>query len=290
MSGGIRHGLSVDVEEALHALNMWGVTPPESWPAQPSRVQAAVERVLALLDERAVRATFFVLGLVAERSPAVVRAIVGAGHELASHGFSHRMAGDLGPAAFEQDVRRARDLLQDLSGRAVEGFRASTFSIGRATRWALPIVAAAGHAWDSSVFPVRHDRYGDVGCPPWTVHLDLTGGATLREYPPLTRPALGRRWPAAGGGYLRLLPFGLVDGALRHAEREGRPGVIYVHPWELDPDQPRHRLGGLRTWRHYHGLEHMERRLSALLERHAFGPVGELPVPAERRWDPLADA
>jgi polysaccharide deacetylase family protein (PEP-CTERM system associated) len=288
MSPPPRHGLSFDVEEAFHALNMWGVTPPETWDRQRPRVEAAVDRILSLLAERSTRATFFVLGLVAERTPGVVRRIVESGHELASHGHSHRMAGELGPQGFEEDVRRARGLLQELSGQPVEGFRASTFSIGRGTRWALPIVASAGHTWDSSVFPVRHDRYGDVAFPPWPVHLDLPGGGTLREYPPLTRPALGRRWPAAGGGYLRLLPYRLVGGALRRAEREGRPGVIYLHPWELDPDQPRHALGGLRGWRHYHGLERMERRLARLLDEHAFGPVGEIPVPPEDRLDPLA--
>jgi len=280
------HGLSFDVEEAFHALNMWGATPPESWPGQAPRAEGVVERLLELLGRHRTRATFFVLGLVAERTPGVVRRIVAAGHELGSHGYGHRMAGDLGPQAFEQDVRRARGLLQDLSGAPVEGFRASTFSIGRGTRWALPILARCGHAWDSSVFPVRHDRYGDVHFPPVPVHLDLPGGLVLREYPLLTRPFLGRRWPAAGGGYLRLLPFGLVDGALRRAAAEGEPGVVYLHPWELDPGQPRHDLGGLRTLRHYHGVERVEGRLVRLLQRHRFGPVGALPVPAGRRLDP----
>jgi polysaccharide deacetylase family protein (PEP-CTERM system associated) len=286
MNGAPRHGLSFDVEEAFHALNMWGVTPPETWSSQPPRVEAAIERLLELLAQREVRATFFVLGLVAERTPAVVRAIVAAGHELASHGHGHRMANELGAEAFEADVRRARGLLQDTSGTAVDGFRASTFSIGRGTRWALPLVARAGHTWDSSVFPVRHDRYGDVAFPPWPVHLDLPGGLPLREYPLLTRPAFGRRWPAAGGGYLRLLPFTVVDGALRRAERDGQSGVIYLHPWELDPEQPRHRLGGLRTLRHYHGLRRVEARLLRLLDRHAFGPVGEIAVAPARRLDP----
>jgi polysaccharide deacetylase family protein (PEP-CTERM system associated) len=286
MSAAPRHGLSFDVEEAFHALNMWGVTPPGSWEHQTPRVQAAVDRLLARLAERDVRATFFVLGLVAERTPEVVHAIVSAGHELASHGYGHRMAGELGPAAFAEDVHRARALLQDVSGTAVEGYRASTFSIGRGTRWALPLVARAGHVWDSSVFPVRHDRYGDVAFPCWPVHLDLPDGLALREYPLLTRPALGRRWPAAGGGYLRLLPFAVVDGALARAERRGEAGVIYLHPWELDPGQPRHRLGGLRTLRHYHGLARVEARLLRLMDRHAFGPVGEIPVPEARRLDP----
>jgi len=286
----VRHGLSFDVEEAFHALNLWGAVPPETWGAQTPRVEGVVERLLERLDASGVRATFFVLGLVAERTPGVVRRIVAAGHELASHGHGHRMAGELGPADFEQDVRRARSLLQDLSGRPVEGFRASTFGIGRSTRWALPLLAAAGHVWDSSVFPVRHDRYGDVGFPPHPVHLDLPGGATLREYPLLTRAAFGRRWPAAGGGYLRLLPFGLVDGALRVAEREGQAGVVYLHPWELDPGQPRHDLGGLRTLRHYHGIERVEGRLLRLLERHRFGPVGEIAIDASARFAPLAAA
>jgi len=282
----LRHGLSFDVEEAFHALNLWGAVPPESWAAQAPRSEAVVASILELLAVHRVRATFFVLGLVAERTPGVVRAIAAAGHELASHGYSHRMVGDLGPAGFEQDVRRARGLLQDLSGLPVEGFRASTFSIGRGTRWALPLLARAGHGWDSSVFPVRHDRYGDTSFPHYAVHLELRDAGPLREYPLLTRPALGRRWPAAGGGYLRLLPLSLVDGALARTEREGEPGVVYLHPWELDPGQPRHRLGGLRTLRHYHGIERVEGRLVRLLERHAFGAIGDIPVPATRRLDP----
>lgn len=282
----VTHGLSFDVEEAFHALNMWGATPPDTWDSQPTRVRGAVAGILSQLEDRGVKATFFVLGLVAEAQPEVVADIVGAGHELASHGYSHRMAGDLGPEGFAQDVARARGLLQDLGGVEVAGFRASTFSIGRGTRWALPLVARAGHTWDSSVFPVRHDRYGDPDFPCEPVHLDLGGAPPLREYPLLTRPFLGRRWPAAGGGYLRLLPFRLVDGALRRAARDGQPGVVYLHPWELDPGQPRHDLGGLRTLRHYHGLERMPRRLDALLSRHAFGPVGDIPVPGDRRLDP----
>lgn len=280
------HGLSFDVEEAYHALNMWGVTPPATWDSQPTRSEAVVDGILALLAEHGVRATFFVLGLVAERTPGVVRAIVDGGHELASHGYGHRMAGDLGPDAFLADVTRARALLQDVSGTPVEGFRASTFSIGRRTRWAFEAVAAAGHTWDSSVFPVRHDRYGDVAFPHRAVHLDLSSGRALREYPLLTRRAFGRRWPAAGGGYMRLLPLGLLEGALREAEAEGEAGIVYLHPWELDPGQPRRSLGWLRTVRHYHGIERMERRLRRLLARHAFGPIGAIPVPADRRLAP----
>ncbi len=283
----VRHGLSFDIEEAFHALNMWSVTPPDTWADQDSRVEAVTDRILALLDAHDVRATFFVLGLVAERTPGVVTRIVEAGHELGSHGYSHRMAGDLGQEGFEQDVRRARGLLQDISGEPVDGFRASTFSIGKGTRWALPVLAHAGHTWDSSVFPVRHDRYGDPVFPWHAVHLDIPDAPPLREYPLLTRPALGRRWPAAGGGYLRLLPLRLVDGALERSEAGGEPGIIYLHPWELDHEQPRHALGGLRTFRHYFGIERVEAKLSRLLERHAFGPIGEVPVPEDRRLDPM---
>jgi polysaccharide deacetylase family protein (PEP-CTERM system associated) len=282
----VRHGLSFDIEEAFHALNMWSVTPPDTWDSQDTRVEAVTDRILELLDAHGVRATFFVLGLVAERTPGVVTRIVEAGHELGSHGYSHKMVGDLGHEGFDQDVRRARGLLQDISGQPVEGFRASTFSIGKGTRWGLSTLAHAGHSWDSSVFPVRHDRYGDPAFPWHAVHLDLNGAPPLREYPLLTRPALGRRWPAAGGGYLRLLPLPLVDGALARSEADGEPGIVYLHPWELDVEQPRHDLGGLRTMRHYFGLARVAGKLERLLERHAFGPIGEIPVPADRRLDP----
>lgn len=282
----IRHGLSFDIEEAFHALNMWSVTPPSSWAEQPTRVARVTDRILALLAEHDQRATFFVLGQVAQRTPEVVAAILDAGHELASHGSSHRMAGDLGEAGFAADVADARKLLQDLSGQPVEGFRASTFSIGRGTRWALEGVAAAGHSWDSSVFPVVHDRYGDPEFPHRPVHLELPSGRPLREYPLLTRAAFGRRWPAAGGGYLRLLPAALVDGALRASAAAGQAGVVYLHPWELDTEQPRHRLGGLRTLRHYVGLGRVEGKLRRLLRRHRFGPIGEIEVPVDARLDP----
>ncbi|MFT7461712.1 MAG: polysaccharide deacetylase family protein (PEP-CTERM system associated) [Pseudohongiellaceae bacterium] len=280
------HGLSFDIEEAFHALNMWSVTPPETWSEQPSRVVAVTDRIMAMLDEHNVKATFFVLGLVAERHPELVRRIVSSGHELASHGYSHRMAGDLGPDGFAEDIARARGLLQDLSGVPVEGFRASTFSIGASTRWGFESVAAAGHTWDSSVFPVRHDRYGFPSFPSHAVHLELSSAQPLREYPLLTRPAFGRRWPAAGGGYLRLLPTALVDGALRHSAAQGEAGVVYLHPWELDPDQPRYNLGGLRTWRHYMGQSRVANRLVTLLKRHSFGPIGQLQVDALRTLDP----
>ncbi|MED5331056.1 MAG: XrtA system polysaccharide deacetylase [Planctomycetota bacterium] len=282
----VRHGLSFDVEEAFHALNMWSATPPESWIDEPPRAEAAVERVIEILDKHGVKATFFVLGLVAERTPSVVKEIVEAGHELASHGYSHRMAQDLGREDFGEDVHRARGLLQDLSGQPVEGFRASTFSIGRQTRWAFECVAEAGHLWDSSVFPVLHDRYGDTAFPHYPVHVHLPSGRPLREYPLLTRPWLGRRWPAAGGGYLRLLPFNVVEGALRKTARESIPGVVYLHPWELDVKQPRHRLGGLRTFRHYGGIGRMAGRLSRLLARHNFGPIGQIEVPKNATVDP----
>jgi polysaccharide deacetylase family protein (PEP-CTERM system associated) len=282
----VRHGLSFDIEEAFHALNMWKVTPPESWSKQSTRVESVTDGILEILEARGLRATFFVLGLVAERTPGVVRRIVEAGHELASHGYSHRMVGDLGREGFDQDVRRARGLLQDVSGQPVDGFRASTFSIGRGTRWGLSTLAHAGHCWDSSVFPVRHDRYGDPDFPWHAVHLDIEGSPALREYPLLTRPALGRRWPAAGGGYLRLLPLMLVDGALARSESEGEPGVVYLHPWELDAGQPRYRLGGLRTIRHYFGIERVAAKLQRLLGRYEFGPIGEIPVPNDRRLDP----
>ena len=284
----LTHGLSFDIEEAHHALNMWSVTPPESWEQQPTRVAAVTDRILAMLAEHQQLATFFVLGKVARRTPEVVHAIVQAGHELASHGSSHRMAGDLGPEGFAADIADARALLQDLSGQPVEGFRASTFSIGRGTRWGLESVAAAGHTWDSSVFPVVHDRYGDADFPHTPVHVDLPSGRALREYPLLTRPAFGKRWPAAGGGYLRLLPLTLVEGALKRSAREGQPAVVYLHPWELDAEQPRHKLGGLRTFRHYFGLQRVEGKLRALMGRHSFGPIGEIAVPESARVDPSA--
>lgn len=268
------HGLSFDVEEYFHALNLRPEAPPERWEELPRRAAESTRRLLDLLEEHGVRATFFFLGWVARREPALVRLVHEAGHEVASHGMSHAMAQELGPQRFRAEARESKTLLEDLVGAQVRGFRASTFSVTPATRWAFEILAEEGYEYDSSVFPVRHDRYGWPAFPDRPVVLGGNGG--LVELPMLTLSLFGARWPAAGGGYLRLLPSRLVDWALRRAADGGRPGVLYLHPWEFDPGQPRLARGALRRWRHHVGMGGLAAKLRVLLRRHSFVRLDEL--------------
>lgn len=274
----MKNGLSIDVEEYFHALNLWPAFPARDWDRLPSRVEVGVDRFLRLLERAGHQATFFVLGWVAERNPDLVRRILDQGHEVASHGYSHRMAGDLGPAGFAEDVRRSREVLEAAGAPRVEGYRASTFSITRATWWALAELARQGFRYDSSVFPVRHDRYGVPDFSRHPVDVEVEGG-TIRELPLLTWRPLGFNLPAAGGGYLRQFPLWYTRRAVRAMNLEGYPAVLYVHPWELDPDQPRApagSLGRLSRLRHYRNLERTEPRLRRLLDEFEFVPLARL--------------
>ncbi|MBI4878942.1 MAG: DUF3473 domain-containing protein [Planctomycetes bacterium] len=274
------NGLSFDVEEYFHALNLRPVAPPASWEALERRAAGATRQILDLLAARGVRATFFFLGWVARRDPGLVRAVRAAGHEVASHGMTHQMAGELGPARFREEARASKALLEDLTGAPVEGFRASTFSITPGTRWAFEELVAAGYRWDSSVFPVRHDRYGWPGFARVPVRIDTPSGGLI-EVPLLTLRLLGANLPAAGGGYLRLLPLRLVRSALSQMNRAGSPGVLYLHPWEFDAGQPRLLPRGIAGLRHYFGLKRTRARLERLLDEFPFGTVGALAAGGE---------
>ncbi len=260
----IVHALSVDVEDYFQVEALSGVIQPEDWPAWESRVEANVERILTLLAEAHAHATFFTLGWIAERCPAMVRRIVAAGHELASHGSAHRRADRQSPAAFRADIRAAKSLLEDIGGVAVSGYRAPCFSIGTANLWAFDAIAEEGYRYSSSVYPIRHDTYGMPGAPRVPFRLD---GSSVLEIPLATAVLFGRTIPCAGGGYFRLFPYALSRRLLRHTEQtERRPCVFYFHPWELDPGQPR--VAGLPArsrLRHYLHLDRMEGRLRRLL-------------------------
>ncbi|MFH0946713.1 MAG: XrtA system polysaccharide deacetylase [Planctomycetota bacterium] len=266
------NGLSFDVEEHFHALNLREVAPMESWESQERRVAVPTRRLLEQLARHQVKATFFFLGWVAERDKGLVREVHAAGHEVASHGMSHQMAGELGPDRFREEARRSREILEDAIGGKVHGFRASTFSITRATAWALEILVEEGYRYDSSIFPVRHDRYGYPEFSRVAVRVDTPSGSLI-EIPLLTLRCLGMNLPAAGGGYLRLLPLALIRRALSAMNRDGHPGVLYLHPWEFDEGQPRLLGAGLRAFRHYHGLARTGERLERLLRQFRFGPL-----------------
>ncbi len=268
------NAISCDLEDYFQVESLRGVVPRERWESMPPRLEHNAERVLALLDEAGVRATFFVLGWCAERLPGLVKRIAEAGHEIASHGYSHLMITEQEPEEFRSDVRRAKALLEDLSGQPVLGYRAPTFSITERTLWAVDILAEEGYAYDSSIFPIRHDRYG-IPTAPRHLHVRRgRNGASLVEFPPTTVRVLGCNLPVAGGGYLRLLPVGLVVRALRSVNRQGWPAIVYFHPWELDPEQPRLPVRGLSRFRHYVNLHRTAAKLRFLLARLPFTSAG----------------
>ncbi len=266
--------LSFDVEEyfQVEAAARGGLA-AETWDSWPKRLPRAVDRLLELLAAHDASATFFVLGWVARHEPAVVRRIAEAGHEVASHGMTHRMLGPLGRDAFEQELADSRRLIEDLAGGPVVGYRAPTFSVTHTTAWALDALAEAGYRYDSSVFPVRHDRYGVPDAPTGPHRARGPGGGVVLELPPLTLRAAGANWPVGGGGYLRLFPRRLCGRALRRAVRAGVPGMVYLHPWEIDPDQPHLPMSRASRFRHRVGLRRTESKLRWLLSRFRFTGV-----------------
>jgi polysaccharide deacetylase family protein (PEP-CTERM system associated) len=270
------HMLSFDVEEYFQVEAAAARLPAKEWELWPNRLAPAVDQVLNLLDEYRVKATFFVLGWVAERQPGIVRRIACAGHEIASHGVSHRMLHGMTPQEFRGELTDSRSRLEDLGGRPVVGFRAPTFSVTTRTSWALDVLAETGFLYDSSIFPIRHDRYGVPGAPRWAHWARGPGGGRILEIPPLVLRIAGWNLPIGGGGYLRLFPVRLATCALRAAERAGWPGMIYVHPWELDPGQPALPMSRLSRWRHHVGLSRTDRKLRHLLRHFAFHPVRDL--------------
>ncbi len=271
------HAFSVDVEDYFQVLNFARRLPREDWAKMPSRVVANTQRVLNLLDEHQVRGTFFVLGCVAREHPGLVRDIAARGHEVASHGMSHRALHDLDPASFLVEAGDSRRLLEDLAGAPVRGFRAPSFSITRKTWWALDALLEAGYAWDSSIFPVRHPDYG-VPDAPRDIHVvHEAGGRQLIEFPMASARVVGCTLPVSGGGYFRVLPYAVTRFGLRRIARE-RPFVFYLHPWETDPEQPdlRHCASRLGALRHYTGLHRTMPRLQRLLQEFRFTTVSEV--------------
>jgi polysaccharide deacetylase family protein (PEP-CTERM system associated) len=272
MDKAIRHALTVDVESWYHAENMRPVAPPAAWDGLDSRLMPNVERLLDLFGRRGAKATFFVLGDAAHREPAVVKAIAAEGHEIGCHGWSHELIYRQAPPVFRMETRRAKALLEDLSGAPVLGYRASTFSIVHRSLWALEVLAEEGFQYDSSIAPVRHDRYGIPGAPRPPHLLSLGNGARLAEFPVTCAPLLGWRFPV-GGGFFRLFPLGWTRRALAAAA----PGSLYLHPWEVDPAQPRQRgLPFLNRFRHYARMGATMAKLDRLLRALPFAPMAEV--------------
>jgi polysaccharide deacetylase family protein (PEP-CTERM system associated) len=268
------NAMSVDVEDWFQVQAFAGVIDRAAWEQLPRRVEANTDRILALFERAGVRATFFTLGWVAERHPALIRRIVAAGHELASHGYGHELVHAIGPEAFRADLRRAKAVLEDTGGVAVIGYRAPTFSIGRRSApWAHAVLAEEGHRYSSSVFPVKHDLYGEPDAPRAPHRPDPSGVVEL----PMTTVRVGRRnLPCAGGGWFRLVPYALFRAGLRRVNADGTAGLFYFHPWEVDPDQPRVAAGRLARFRHYVGLAAMEGRVARLLRDFAWGRMDQV--------------
>lgn len=275
--------LTIDVEEYFHPNAMDEAVAPEQWDALPHRVEANTHHVLDLLSEYGVHATFFVLGWVAQRWPQLVRQIAQRGHEVACHGYAHRLVYKLGPAGFRADVARGKGVLEDCLGTPVAGFRAASYSIVASTEWALDILIEEGFQYDSSIFPIRHDIYGIPGFSRFAVLIQREAGEIL-EIPPSTVRLLGRNWPVAGGGYFRLLPYPITSRCIRRINvSDGQPALVYIHPWELDLHQPRLRAKAISSFRQYLNLRKTEPRLRRLLHEFRFGPIAEairLPVSA----------
>ena len=273
------NALSIDVEEHFQVHAFERIVRRDAWDRFPSRVVANVRRILRLLDRHKVRATFFVLGWVADRQPEVVREIAAAGHEIGTHGYWHELIYRQSRDAFADDLARSLDALRRAQAdggpeRPVLGYRAPSFSITRRSLWALEVLAEQGLRYDSSIFPLAgHDRYGIADAPRFA-HRPLPG---LWEFPASTLRRLGRNWPVAGGGYFRLFPLWLTRGAIRAINAEGQPAVVYLHPWEFDPDQPRMTAAPLGArFRHYVNLRRTEARLDALLGEFRFAPMREV--------------
>jgi len=273
--GLIVNALTVDVEDYFQVEAMAHVVARADWDAMPRRVEANVDRLLELFARVGAKATFFTLGWIAERHPVMVRRIVGAGHELASHGMLHLRADRQTRADFAADVRASKRLLEDIGRVPVRGYRAATFSIGQGNLWAFAALAEAGYAYSSSIYPIAHDLYGMPDAPRVPFRPE---GADIIEIPMTTLRAFGRNWPVSGGGYFRLLPYRASRAALRRVNAgEGRPAVFYMHPWEIDPAQPRLRgLPAKSRFRHYLNLARMEGRLVRLLGDFAWGRMDEI--------------
>ena len=272
---GPSHCLTFDVEEHFQVSAFDSPMRRRHWDQFESRVERNTEKLLDLLAASNVRATFFVLGWVAERHPGLVRAISRQGHEVASHGYAHELVTVQTPATFRRDVRKAKVFLEDLLGLPVLGYRAPSFTITQDTIWALRILVEEGYLYDSSIFPILHDRYGMPGANPLCHRLSTEVGP-LWEIPPSTVKFVGLQVPIAGGGYFRLFPYPMLRQLLKRVEAKGHPLVIYLHPWELDPDQPRMQGPLLSRFRHYINLHKTEDRLIHLLRDFRFAPVSEV--------------
>jgi polysaccharide deacetylase family protein (PEP-CTERM system associated) len=268
--------MTVDVEDYFQVSAFERHVSRSQWDSFQSRVVRNTERLLDLFCEANVRATFFVLGWVADRHPKLVQRIAEAGHELGSHGFSHRLIYEQSPSEFRQDLKRSRAAITDAASASINGYRAPSFSVTTRSLWALDIIREEGFTYDASIFPIRHDRYG-LPSAPRHFHAIQGGAGTLWECPGSTIRFAGANLPVAGGGFFRLLPYTWTRWGISRLNRvERRPAVFYVHPWEIDPEQPRIRASFASRVRHYTNLDRTEPRLRRMLAEFQFAPLGQI--------------
>lgn len=278
---GVLNALTIDVEDYFQVSAFERQVDRAEWAAYPSRVVANTHTILDCLAEAGVRGTFFILGWVAERFPELVRDIHQAGHEVGSHGFWHRCVYTQSPREFRFDLRRSRDAIEVVTGERVTAYRAPSFSVTPKSLWALDVLMEEGFTLDSSIYPTYHDRYGLPGAPLTPFHV-RQGRQVLTEAPPTVYRCLGYPVPVGGGGYFRLYPYAFTRHALRAVNRAGRPGIVYLHPWEVDPDQPRVPAGRVSRFRHYVNLGRTLPRLQRLLRDVPLGTLSE--AVAGRAW------
>ena len=276
--GEIVNAMTVDVEDYFHVASLAESIPRSRWNSMEYRAEQSTGRLLELFESRGVHATFFVLGWVADRSPALVRRIAAGGHEIACHGESHELVYRQAPEVFRKETVGSKRRLEDLIGAPVRGYRAASYSVTRQSLWALDVILDAGFEYDSSVFPIRHDVYGLPDAPLYPTRMTAPSGRALVEFPLSTASFLGVRVPVAGGGYFRLLPYWLISSGLRQVNRKASPFVFYLHPWEVDPGQPRIDASFKSRLRHYTNLDVCEARLARLVSEFRFGRMDEVLV------------
>lgn len=272
----IRNALTIDVEDYFQVSAFAQYIPRSSWDNLPCRVERNIDRILMVLDEHKIKATFFTLGWIAERYPSMVKRIVENGHELASHGYAHHRVTELSRKQFYDDITRSKALLEDIGSQSVWGYRAPSFSIRGDNLWALECLEEAGYRYSSSVYPVKHDHYGMPDAPRFAFNPENAPG--LLELPVTTVRLFGRNFPAGGGGYFRLFPYVISRWFLQRVNMiDLQPAIFYFHPWEIDPDQPRQTGINFKThFRHYLNLGRMEKRLNALTQHFEWGRMDQI--------------
>lgn len=269
---GIKHAMTIDVEDYFHVAAFASVIDSTRWDEYPRRVVENTRQILSLFERQQLKATFFVLGWVAEREPELVKEIAAAGHEIASHGYSHQLVYSQTPELFREETEKSKNILEQLCQREITGYRAASYSITANSTWALDILADLGFRWDSSIFPVRHDNYGMPNSPERPYTIELANGKSITEFPLTTAKVLGLKVPAAGGGYFRQYPYALSRWLFNRAsENQSKPQIFYLHPWEVDTQQPRiENASWFSRFRHYTNIDKCAVRLEKMVSDFEF--------------------